>query len=150
MGNHKLSCLDMWFIVSVLPQKVLLPHFSFVHSQSWTSLFLSYVLFQLFAIPSSTVSIFFVTDILQNFIARKPTPLVVGWKRCRIRSVSNKPPVMTLHVSESFFVSMNQMNWHDNVMENNYRRTHTTVSLINYHFVFCPRYRRKIFLRHDV
>lgn len=28
----------------------------------------------------------------------------------------------------------------------NYRRTKTTVSLINYHFVFCPRYRRKIFL----
>ena len=31
-------------------------------------------------------------------------------------------------------------------MENNYRYTNTTVSLINYHFVFCPRYRRKIFL----
>ena len=30
-------------------------------------------------------------------------------------------------------------------MKNNYRRTRTTVSLINYHFVFCPRYRRKIF-----
>lgn len=30
-------------------------------------------------------------------------------------------------------------------MENKYRTTHTTVSLINYHFVFCPRYRRKIF-----
>ncbi len=29
---------------------------------------------------------------------------------------------------------------------NRYRRTTTTVSLINYHFVFCPRYRRKIFL----
>lgn len=28
---------------------------------------------------------------------------------------------------------------------NNYRKTKTTVSLINYHFVFCPRYRRKIF-----
>ncbi|MGL4946715.1 MAG: IS200/IS605 family transposase [Cetobacterium sp.] len=28
---------------------------------------------------------------------------------------------------------------------NEYRRTSTTVSLINYHFVFCPRYRRKIF-----
>ena len=28
---------------------------------------------------------------------------------------------------------------------NSYRRTQTTVSLINYHFVFCPRYRRKIF-----
>ncbi|MGX6592026.1 IS200/IS605 family transposase [Cetobacterium ceti] len=27
----------------------------------------------------------------------------------------------------------------------NYRSTKTTVSLINYHFVFCPRYRRKIF-----
>ncbi|MCY9774255.1 IS200/IS605 family transposase, partial [Paenibacillus larvae] len=25
-----------------------------------------------------------------------------------------------------------------------YRRTATTVSLINYHFVFCPRYRRKV------
>ncbi len=33
---------------------------------------------------------------------------------------------------------------------NKYRRTNTTVSLINYHFVFCPRYRRKIFLRSDV
>ncbi|MDL0420316.1 IS200/IS605 family transposase [Caldibacillus thermoamylovorans] len=33
---------------------------------------------------------------------------------------------------------------------NEYRRTNTTVSLINYHFVFCPRYRRKIFLRSDV
>ena len=31
-------------------------------------------------------------------------------------------------------------------MENKYRRTKTTVSLINYHFVFCPRCRRKIFL----
>lgn len=27
-----------------------------------------------------------------------------------------------------------------------YRRTKTTVSMVNYHFVFCPRYRRKIFL----
>lgn len=31
-------------------------------------------------------------------------------------------------------------------MKNDYKRTATTVSLINYHFVFCPRYRRKIFL----
>lgn len=30
-------------------------------------------------------------------------------------------------------------------MEKKYRKTKTTVSLINYHFVFCPRYRRKIF-----
>lgn len=29
---------------------------------------------------------------------------------------------------------------------NKYRRTKTTVSLIRYHFVFCPRFRRKIFL----
>lgn len=28
---------------------------------------------------------------------------------------------------------------------NNYIKTKKTVSLINYHFVFCPRYRRKIF-----
>ncbi|WP_405155714.1 IS200/IS605 family transposase [Paenibacillus sp. FSL K6-0108] len=33
---------------------------------------------------------------------------------------------------------------------NEYRRTNTTVSLLNYHFVFCPRYRRKIFLKSDV
>uniref|UniRef100_UPI0030073890 IS200/IS605 family transposase n=1 Tax=Bacillus sp. 2205SS5-2 TaxID=3109031 RepID=UPI0030073890 len=31
-----------------------------------------------------------------------------------------------------------------------YRRTKTTLSLINYHFVFCPRYRRKIFLQTKV
>ena len=30
-------------------------------------------------------------------------------------------------------------------MKNKYKRTRTTVSLINYHLVFCPRYRRKIF-----
>ncbi len=30
-------------------------------------------------------------------------------------------------------------------MKNNYKRTKTTVSFINYHLVFCPRYRRKIF-----
>ncbi|HFJ9462721.1 IS200/IS605 family transposase [Bacillus sp. B2-WWTP-C-10-Post-4] len=35
-------------------------------------------------------------------------------------------------------------------MMNDYRRTKTTVSLINYHFVFCPRYRRKIFLNTKV
>ena len=29
-------------------------------------------------------------------------------------------------------------------MGQDYRRTQTTVSLINYHFVFCPRYRRKV------
>lgn len=31
-----------------------------------------------------------------------------------------------------------------------YRKTKTTISLLNYHFIFCPRYRRKIFLRTDV
>jgi putative transposase len=35
-------------------------------------------------------------------------------------------------------------------MKQEYRRTKTTVSLINYHFVFCPRYRRKIFLNQQV
>ena len=30
-------------------------------------------------------------------------------------------------------------------MKNEYKRTNTTVSMLNYHFVFCPRYRRKIF-----
>ena len=33
---------------------------------------------------------------------------------------------------------------------NNYRRTSGTVSLIHYHFVFCPRYRRKIFSQAQV
>ena len=31
-------------------------------------------------------------------------------------------------------------------MKNEYKRTSTTVSMLNYNFVFCPRYRRKIFL----
>lgn len=31
-------------------------------------------------------------------------------------------------------------------MKNEYRHTSTTVSMLHYHFVFCPRYRRKIFL----
>ena len=31
-------------------------------------------------------------------------------------------------------------------MNTEFFRTATTVSLINYHFVFCPKYRRKIFL----
>lgn len=31
-------------------------------------------------------------------------------------------------------------------MKNEYKHTSTTVSMLNYHFVFCPRYRRKIFL----
>ncbi|MGE7873880.1 IS200/IS605 family transposase [Bacillus paramycoides] len=35
-------------------------------------------------------------------------------------------------------------------MINDYRKTKSTVSLINYHFVFCPRYRRKIFLNAKV
>ena len=30
------------------------------------------------------------------------------------------------------------------------RHSNTTVSMINYHFVFCPRYRRKIFLINGV
>lgn len=30
-------------------------------------------------------------------------------------------------------------------MRNEHKHTKTTVSLINYHLVFCPRYRRKIF-----
>ena len=30
-------------------------------------------------------------------------------------------------------------------MENEYKHTNTTVSFIHYHFVFCPRHRRKIF-----
>jgi putative transposase len=29
-------------------------------------------------------------------------------------------------------------------MNQEYRRTKTTVSLVNFHFVFCPRYRRKV------
>lgn len=32
-------------------------------------------------------------------------------------------------------------------MGQDYRHTQTTVSLLNYHFVFCPRYRRKVLVR---
>lgn len=36
--------------------------------------------------------------------------------------------------------------WYNIYMKQQYRHTKTTVSMVNYHFVFCPRYRRKIFL----
>ena len=32
------------------------------------------------------------------------------------------------------------------IMNETYRHSPTTVSLCNYHFIFCPRYRRRIFL----
>jgi putative transposase len=35
--------------------------------------------------------------------------------------------------------------YNNSVIKNVYKHTKTTVSLINYHFVFCPKYRRKIF-----
>lgn len=35
-------------------------------------------------------------------------------------------------------------------MKQKYITTKTTVSLINYHFIFCPRYRRKIFLDKEI
>ncbi len=34
-------------------------------------------------------------------------------------------------------------------MENRYRKTKTTISLINYHFIFCPCYRGKVFSNVD-
>ena len=32
-----------------------------------------------------------------------------------------------------------------NISMNGYRHTKTTISMVNYHLIFCPRYRRKIF-----
>lgn len=50
------------------------------------------------------------------------------------------------------YVSLDNVHksWYNINMETKYRYTNTTVSLINYHFVFCPRYRRKIFLLPNV
>ena len=64
---------------------------------------------------------------------RKATYLGVGW------IAQNK---------NNMYVDIKYIHilWYSICMENNYRHTNTSVSLINYHFVFCPRYRRKIFL----
>lgn len=62
-------------------------------------------------------------------ISGKPTPLGVGWIVFLYKYID--------YIHTICYISS---------MENNYRHTNTTVSLINYHFVFCPRYRRKIFL----
>lgn len=35
-------------------------------------------------------------------------------------------------------------------MNTKYRKTKTTISFIQYHFVFCPRYRRKIFIHSEI
>jgi len=47
-------------------------------------------------------------------------------------------------VSFHLFVAVIVENPYYEYMRQDYRRTQTTVSLINYHFVFCPRYRRKV------
>lgn len=41
-------------------------------------------------------------------------------------------------------VGVYSLNRYNYGMGQEYRHTKTTVSLINYHFVFCPRYRRKV------
>lgn len=41
-------------------------------------------------------------------------------------------------------VAVHAWNWYNSGMGQEYRHMKTTVSLINYHFVFCPRYRRKV------
>lgn len=46
-------------------------------------------------------------------------------------------------------VAVNYLNQYNRYMEK-YGSANTTVSLLNYHFVFCPRYRRKIFLNTKV
>ena len=51
-----------------------------------------------------------------------------------------------LHKSVDNLIDLIYSLWYNEYMKNTYRHTKTTVSLINYHFVFCPRYRRKIFL----
>ena len=47
---------------------------------------------------------------------------------------------------EQIDVSNKDIYFKINIMQNDYISTKTTVSMIHYHFVFCPRYRRKIFL----
>jgi len=44
-------------------------------------------------------------------------------------------------------VAVTNINCYNISMSQIYRRTQTTVSLINYHFVFCPRYRRKVLVK---
>ena len=64
-------------------------------------------------------------------LCEKPTPLGVGW---------------IAHKNVYKYIDNIHKMCYTIYMENKYRHTNTTVSLINYHFVFCPRYRRKIFL----
>lgn len=66
----------------------------------------------------------------------KPTPLGGGWMDSTIN----------LYFVVYVFIVFIHILCYTTTMENKYRHTNTTVSLINYHFVFCPRYRRKIFL----
>lgn len=44
------------------------------------------------------------------------------------------------------YIEISTKSWYYYSMSTEYRRTATTVSFLCYHFVFCPRYRRKIFL----
>ena len=62
---------------------------------------------------------------LENGAGKPPWSLTVGWKALLL-----------------YFCAVLCYNRY---MNTEYRRTITTVSMVNYHFVFCPRYRRKIF-----
>lgn len=45
-----------------------------------------------------------------------------------------------------FYLDIVSIIWYTANMKTNYRHKKTSVSMINYHIIFCPRYRRKIFL----
>lgn len=72
---------------------------------------------------------------------------------CSITTADKKPTVLAVWITVRKYIStvidvhiaiIYALCYTDS-MKNEYKHTKTTVSHINYHFVFCPRYRRKIF-----
>ena len=87
-------------------------------------------LLALFSSFSSKISECITSEDYRIYRVRKPSVLIV-WMRmkaskCKINIYTDKGYIR--------------------YKGNKYRRTSTTVSLINYHFMSYPRYRRKIFL----
>jgi|SRR5699024_1306121 len=91
-------------------------------------------LLALFSSSSSKISECISSEDDRIYRVRKPSVLIV-WMRTKVSKCK-----INIHTDKGYI----------RYKGNKYRRTSTTVSLINYHFMSCPRYRRKLFLNNGL
>ena len=91
-------------------------------------------LLALFPSFSSKISEFIMSE--DDRICRmKKLSILIAWMRTKVSKCK-----INIHTDKGYI----------KYKENKYRRTSTTISLINYHFMSCPRYKRKLFLNNGL